>query len=122
MSIRGIDHVNIDTDDLDATVAFYEGLLGLRSAPKPSGMPGVWLYSGDQAVVHVMMVDKIADGHPANFNHVAFQAEGLDSMLERLEAAGVEFTAVPRPKIGVTLVSCFDPNGVPVELVFPLDA
>ena len=53
----GIDHINIDTPSIDDTVAFYTDVFGLESRLKPSGKPGVWLYLGERAIIHVNPVD-----------------------------------------------------------------
>ena len=45
--VKGIDHVNIIADDLDATVGFYEALLGFRRGETPGGAMGFrggWLH------------------------------------------------------------------------------
>ena len=121
MALTSLDHINIFTDDLDETVAFYEGVLGMESRPKPSGRPGAWLYVEGRAVIHVNMVDRRNSAAPANLNHAAFTATDLDATVAALDAAGVEHEAIARPALGATLVNCHDPNGIPIELVIPFD-
>ncbi len=125
--ITGLDHVNIDTDDLDGTIAFYQGVLDLDPRPKPSGSPGVWLYSGDTAVVHVNVVEGPSslrqsprDRAVSNINHVAFRATDLDATVASLVSANVAHQVNPRPDMGLTLVNFEDPNHVPIELTIPL--
>jgi len=49
-----LDHVNIRTDDLDASTAFYRDIIGLEVGPRPSfSFAGAWLYHDGQAVVHL---------------------------------------------------------------------
>src|SRR5690242_19191109 len=53
--IQGMNHFTILTDNLDATRSFYCDILGLREGYRPSlGMPGLWLYASDQAILHVV--------------------------------------------------------------------
>jgi catechol 2,3-dioxygenase-like lactoylglutathione lyase family enzyme len=51
MPVSAMDHFTILTDDLPATLAFYEEFLGLKPGARPPfSFPGAWLYaegSGD---------------------------------------------------------------------------
>ena len=117
--ITNLDHINIFTDDLDQTVAFYEGVLGMTCGAKPSGKPGIWLFVDGRAVVHVNMVDERANVAPANLNHVAFSATDLDATTAALDAASIPHEVIPRDDLGITQVMCNDPNGIPLELNIP---
>jgi len=120
MAIAGIDHINIDTNRLEATVAFYVNVLGLESRPKPSGNDGVWLHLGERAIVHVNTVDddraKVSTGA---FNHVAFHASDIDGLTAALAAGGYEHRLSHRPELGITQIFTRDPNGISVELNIP---
>ena len=117
--ISHLDHINIFTDDLDETVAFYEGVLEMTSGPKPSGKPGIWLFVDGRAVVHVNMVDERAEAAPANLNHVAFSATDLHATTAALESASIPHEVIRRDSLGITQVMCTDPNGIPLELNIP---
>lgn len=123
--IRGLDHVNIDTTDPDATVAFYSDILGFECRDKthPGSRPGVWMWLEDQPLVHLNFhqpePDSLAGTSPvasgaAGFNHVAFAASDADAWRARLEANGVEHREQSRP--GLTQFFLTDPNGVAIEL------
>lgn len=114
--ITHLDHVNIFTDDLDETVAFYEGVLGMTSGAKPSGKPGIWLFVDGRAVVHVNIVDARSPSAPANLNHIAFSATDLAATTSALREASVDHKVVERPDLGITQVLCTDPNAIPLEL------
>lgn len=120
MGLSGIDHINIDTDCLDATIEFYAGVLGLESRVKPSGNPGVWLYLGESPIVHVNPVDRVdgSDARPSTglFNHVAFAGSGVAALTSALERAGHDYRLQVRPERGVTQIFTTDPNGIVVEL------
>ena len=119
--ITNLDHVNISTDDLDKTIAFYEGVLGMSSGPKPSGNPGAWLFVDGQAVVHVDIIDQLDGSGPANFNHVAFNGTDFGTTTAALDAASVPYEVVERPKLGITQVLCTDPNNIPLEINIPTE-
>ncbi|MDO6732187.1 hypothetical protein Q4577_19315 [Marinovum sp. 2_MG-2023] len=55
MQVRRLDHVNIQTTQVEALVAWYGDILGLRTGPRPNfPFPGAWLYAGDAAVIHLV--------------------------------------------------------------------
>jgi catechol 2,3-dioxygenase-like lactoylglutathione lyase family enzyme len=122
--LHRLDHVLVLTDDLDGTTAFYRGALGFEVGARPElPFPGVWLYLDGVCCLHV--AERTAyEAHAARLglraagsaiDHVAFTATGYESVLERLQAAGVApaVNAVPG---GPRQVFFDDPNGVRVEL------
>ena len=55
MPISRLDHYSIRTMQLEATERFYTDVLGFEAGPRPNfPFPGVWLYQGGIAVVHVV--------------------------------------------------------------------
>ncbi len=118
--IEHLDHINIITNDLDATVHFYESVLGFDARPKPSGAPGVWLYCGDRAVIHVNVAEASSGAGPANVDHVAFSATDVQSTKAALLTNGVEFSQTDRARLEITQLHFSDPNQIPIELNFPL--
>ena len=54
---HGLFHLAIKTANLEATRAFWTGVIGLREIPRPDfGYPGAWLACGQpggQAIIHV---------------------------------------------------------------------
>lgn len=45
MQVRRLDHVNIQTTQLNKMVAWYEEILGLRRPAPVFPFPGAWLYA-----------------------------------------------------------------------------
>src|SRR5665213_3055251 len=108
MPFTRLDHYSIRTTRLDETRQFYVDVLGLSVGPRPPfNFPGVWLYNGDQAVVHVVAIDpndrsglldylgtKAGDEDAqgtGTIDHVAFVATGLDDMRRGLGARGIQY-------------------------------
>lgn len=96
--------------------------------------PGVWLYPGDIAVVHVVgsdpddpaglvayLGDKGMDAHPGTgtIDHVAFLCDGVDAMRARFQAKGEGFRERLVPSLNLTRLFLDDPNRVTLELDFP---
>lgn len=127
MQIIGIDHVTIRVRPEDVVVmrAFYADLLGLRVGKRLLSFPGLWLYLGDQAVVHV--AGNVAAGHPVGppsheekigFDHVAFRFAGLKMVKRRLDVAGIAWREVWRPHLDILQLVLADPVGTKLELTF----
>ena len=135
-----LNHFSIRTLDLEATRVFYERVLGLTVGPRPPfPFPGLWMYSGDHgdvgnAVVHIIGMDPndpeglkryLGDRDASSLHgsgavdHVAFFADGLAAMLERLRGLGVPVRERTVPAIGLHQLFLDDPNGVVVELNYP---
>ena len=119
-------HVLVLTDDLEVTKAFYCDLLGLEVGERPSlPFPGYWLYADGIACVHIAERASYEaqcarlglSAKPWPVDHVAFEADGYDRLLERLQAAGVEVTANAVAASGVRQLFFDDPNGARIELV-----
>ena len=122
MTIGILQHVNIKTDDLAATVKFWEEAIGLTDGDRPNfTFPGAWLYSGDDAVMHLIDVtgsDEVALKETGCIDQVAFAAEGFPAYKDRLVGLGYEFEEriVPGGRLWQLFVR--DPNGVLCELNF----
>lgn len=118
MAIRSLDHVNIGTERLADTVAFFKEVLGLREGWRPDfPFGGAWLYVGDRAVVH--LVDLPEGRRPsaeAALDHFAFEIDDYDGTLANLQRAGVTHRKLDVPGAPVRQIFVQDPNGVNIEL------
>lgn len=98
--------------------AFYSGLLGIPRVPKPAVLAargGVWFDDAAGLRVHLGVEDGF---RPARRAHPAFVVEGLQALLDRLTAAGVEYRAGDGGGPG-TQVYLEDPFGNRIELLEP---
>jgi len=116
--IRGLDHINIGTDRLEATAAFFRDVLGLKEGWRPDfPFGGVWLYAGDTAVVHLVELDSPrGPSRAASMDHAAFRIEDYDACRQRLDASGVSYRAVDIPGTDIRQLFITDLNGVNIEL------
>ncbi len=129
MSASGLDHFNILTDDLDATVAFYEQALELTRGKSPvegRGIDGAWMLdSTGHALVHLIgnapglwLGEGRTPGQSTNaLHHVAFRCSGFAATLERLTALGLDYQ-VNDGAYGLRQIVLKDPNAVTVEMNF----
>lgn len=130
MRINGIDHVNLLTDDLEASAAFYELVLGLARSELPLGLGdlrGVWLRDGDgRAVIH--LIDRLATperyfGHnPGSstngFHHVAFNCTGFDDSCAQLDELGIAYHPLHFEGVTFRQIVVQGPDAVNIELNF----
>ena len=67
MKINKLDHVSISTDQLEDTKKFYCDLLGLKVGHRPKlKSSGYWLYSGEEAIIHLVEAGSNLDREIAN--------------------------------------------------------
>jgi catechol 2,3-dioxygenase-like lactoylglutathione lyase family enzyme len=120
MAATGMEHFTILTEDLDRTVEFYGGLLGLETGPRPPfDFPGAWLYCGGRAVLHVVAGRALPEPRTGVIDHMAFAAKDLGQTVERLRARGIAYDLRQLAGGGLWQMFFLDPNGAKVELDFP---
>jgi catechol 2,3-dioxygenase-like lactoylglutathione lyase family enzyme len=124
MTIRGIDHINIGTDRLEETRAFFRDALGLKDGWRPPfDVGGAWLYIGDAPVVHLVDLPKgKLPCDQAALDHFAFAIDDWDGATQRLDAAGVKYRAMDVPGAPIKQIFLRDPNGVNIELNYRVPA
>lgn len=119
MKLGPLDHVNIRTANLENMVDWYCGVLGMTVGKRPPfGFPGAWLYTGNQAAVHLIGVDNPASGDDPRLEHFAFSASGLPSFLQTLEERQVSYRLGRVPEFDILQVNIFDPDGNHIHVDF----
>ncbi len=119
MAISGLDHITLNTADVDASRCFYVDVLGLREGDRPSfDSPGAWLYSGDRPIIHLVAGHGDGSASTGAVDHVALRAKGLAGMIARLAAAGIAHETFTVPGLGLKQIFIRDPDGVRIELTF----
>jgi catechol 2,3-dioxygenase-like lactoylglutathione lyase family enzyme len=119
MPVAGMNHFTVLTSDLDACKRFYTDLLGLEPGFRPDlGFPGVWLYAGGQAVLHVIAGRPLPADPRGVLDHMAFTATDLPGTVAKLKARQIDYDLRRQAQSGTWQLFCFDPNGARVELDF----
>jgi catechol 2,3-dioxygenase-like lactoylglutathione lyase family enzyme len=119
MPVAGMNHFTVLTGDLDACKRFYTELLGLEEGFRPDlGFPGVWLYAGGQAVLHVIAGRPLPADPRGVLDHMAFTAIDLPGTVAKLKARQIAYDLRRQAQSGTWQLFCFDPNGARVELDF----
>jgi len=111
-------HVAIDVDDLEATVAFYTDLFDMERAPTPDfGRPYAWLEFGDQ---QLHLIER-GDAPPEN-QHFALIVDDFETVWDRAVdrgAIGDDAGYVRALPNGVVQCYVRDPSGNRVEFMWP---
>ena len=130
MQVNALDHVNIITDQLDATAEFYAALLNLerRDAPPPlTPANAQWMYdAGGKAIIHINSTDcpraydrAVQPGAPNGaVHHVALNCSGYDAVMDRIAGMGLDHQVNLVEAIGLRQIFTADPNNVLLELNF----
>ena len=125
---RGINHLALVTPDMDATVRFYAGVLGMRlSATLMAGPMRHYFFEmadgNTVAFFEIEGMETFAKGAGAppdraiQLDHLSFNVpdeHALEMLRTRLEAAGTEITEVVDHGI-MRSVYFTDPNGIALE-------
>ena len=132
MTVTGMEHLLVLTDDIDATRDFYCRALGLEAGDRPPlEFPGHWLYAGGVPCVHV--AERAAyTAHSKRIgiaasaqcvDHVAFTGVDYDDVVARLERSGIQAVRNTVPGVGLRQLFVEDPNGLKIEInVMPREA
>jgi len=132
MKVESLDHINIRTRDVAATVAFFREILDMEATPPP-GKTGIeeaaWLIdSRNLPVIHVSSTSsrfKVDDtfpyeggDHTGPIHHVALRCDDYGEVLERLARSGRQYTENHVEAIHLRQLFVMDTNGILLELNF----
>ncbi len=128
MTVKSLDHVNIQTLDVAGTARFFADVLDLAARPPVAGMDPdqiTWMWDRDgRPIVHITLPGQtfaeeaeqpIGTG-TGPLHHVAFECEGHAAMLARLESMGLAWRTREIAQIGLRQIFVREPNGVMLEL------
>jgi catechol 2,3-dioxygenase-like lactoylglutathione lyase family enzyme len=117
--IHALNHFTVIAEDLERTLDFYTGLLGLQQGPRPDlGFPGAWLYAEGRPIVHVYSDRPVPGQRAGVIDHVAFTARDMKEVKARFDARGIPYELRRQAGAGAWQLFCHDPNGAKVELGF----
>ncbi len=128
-----IDHIGVATDDLEASLALYEGSMQMplahRETVSEQGVEAVLLDVGD---CHVELLSPLGPDTPVGkflerkgpgLHHVAYRVDDIERTLGELADAGLELIdSAPRAGIRSSRVAFLHPRstgGVLTEIVEP---
>ena len=118
-----LDHIALLVRDLDESVAFLTGVLGLVEVANPMGGTAIrWIDIGDGRRFHVQAGD-ISRVHVERQTHFALSASDFNAVLARLRRDGIAFSdlagtlgAINTRPDGMRAIFLRDPNGYWFEI------
>jgi catechol 2,3-dioxygenase-like lactoylglutathione lyase family enzyme len=117
--IHGMNHFTVIAENLERTLDFYVGVLGLEQGYRPDlGFAGAWLYADGKAILHVYGDRPIPPGVSGVIDHMAFSARGLREVKARFDERGLKYDLRQQKGSGTWQLFSLDPNGAKVELDF----
>ena len=126
--LRKIGHVVLNVTDLEASIRFYTGVLGLRVSDRyPDSMvPGGMILLRCNTDHHgVALVGGAPKGGRSSLNHFAFEVGGLEEVFRTrawLRAHGVPIVFEGRRRAGCQVAVEFtDPDGNNLEIYWNID-
>ena len=129
MPATSLNHYTILARDLEVTKSFYTDVVGLSVGDRPPlNFPGYWLYCGGVPTVH--LIGHRQENEPINdaasepaktgrLDHIAFACEGLQEMKENLAHHRIRYDERVLPRLNMTQLFYYDPDGIAVECNFP---
>jgi catechol 2,3-dioxygenase-like lactoylglutathione lyase family enzyme len=127
---RGVNHLALVTNDMDATVRFYHGVLGARLVATigtpdfrhyffeigPANTVAFFEYAGTPLATFAKPAG-VPDARAVQFDHVSFNVadeHALESLRKRLDGFGCEVTTVVDHGF-IRSIYFTDPNGIALE-------
>lgn len=124
MQVLGLDHLVLTVADMEATVRFYRGVLGMEEVVFGGGRRA--LAFGSQKInLHARPAEYLPAARlpTAGSADLCFLVASLEAAIARLEAAGIEIEEGPVTRTGAVspLRSVYvrDPDGNLIELAEP---
>src|SRR5438045_9691047 len=92
MSVQGMNHFTVLSDDLEVTKKFYCDLLGFEVGARPNfQFPGYWLWVGDQPILHVIHRKQLNEVRAGVIAHMAFTASCLAGAVGRVAMSKLRY-------------------------------
>lgn len=120
--VSGFHHASLLIADLQRSLAFYQGILGLEldTNRPPLGYPGAWLnVSGQQ--IHLIQLPNPDPTigrplHAGHDRHLALTVTNINQLRTALGDAGISYTS---SRSGRLALFCRDPDGNGLEFIQP---
>ena len=121
MKLIGLDHIVLCVSDVSRTIAFYEGVLGMKALEE---RPGKWsLHFGANKISlqdAKTAPDMARDTVPGSGNFCVLTEEPVSRLADSLQKLGIDIVAGPDERAGATgrILSVYfrDPDGNLVEI------
>ena len=123
MHVTKLLHTRMRVSDLDQTIAFYTGVLGLKvlerkTSPRGSQLAFLKIPNSDELIELTSFPPSGPVTVQEDLVHLAFQVESLDVTIASLNAKGVKITDGPTTtSSGSRFIFIDAPDGYEIELI-----
>lgn len=121
IKFTGIDHHSILVSNIQTTINFYHGLLGLKiDSNRPEKLPfkGAWFMVGNQAIHALELPNPDANSmrpeHGGRDRHVALHCDSIQPLVAQLETHKISYT---QSKSGRAAIFFRDPDENAIEVI-----
>jgi len=122
MGLERLDHINVNTTQLEKLKDFYANVLGMTPGPRPNfSFGGAWMYCGGRPAVHLVERAKLEPVQgDLKLQHFAFAASDLGGFLARLQQLDVAYRVGILDDFEICQINVTDPDGNHLHVDFPL--
>jgi catechol-2,3-dioxygenase len=122
MGLQRLDHINVNTSQLETLKTFYSEVLGMTPGPRPNfSFGGAWMYCGGRPFVHLVERARLEPmSGDLRLQHFAFAADDLAGFLARLRELGVPYRVGIVDDFEICQINVTDPDGNHLHIDFPL--
>jgi len=123
MRVKKLLHTRMRVSDMDQTIAFYTGVLGLevlerKTSPRGSHLAFLLVPNSDELIELCSFPPSGPVKVQEDLVHLAFQVENLDETIATLTSKGVKITDGPtKTSSGSRFIFIDAPDGYEVELI-----
>jgi len=116
-------HTRFRVADMEKSIAFYSGVLGLKvterkTSPRGSQLAFLEAPGADSEIELCSFPTSGAVAVPEDLVHLAFQVENLEDCMEKLKQAGAPITEGPvQMSGGARFIFTEDPDKYEIELI-----
>lgn len=119
IKLLGLNHYSIAVIDLEKSLSFYQGVLGMDLMPRPDfDFDGAWLDCGQGISLHLIVQDDIIINQSGSRQlHFAFEVSEILLARDTLIRQGIHIVKdiKPRPD-GILQMFIQDPDGYYIEI------
>jgi len=122
MQIKALDHVNIETENVDRSAEFYERVLGMeRGRRPPFDRPGHWMYVDGKPIIHIIAPNPdnamLTGSKDAAISHFAMEIGDFDGAKARLEEYNITYRINEVANSTMRQLFFDDPDEILIELI-----
>ncbi len=117
MKLLQLNHVALHVEDLERSVAFYQGVLLLEAIPRPAfSFAGAWFRLGIDQELHLIAGRESETRSHNRGNHWAMMVDDIDAWEADFQRRGISYLPRRTRPDGAAQIFLIDPDGHYVEL------